>query len=45
MSSGLVRGLVSPVEVSTNPSKWVNLCNNLIDVLQVGEIHQNGKIN
>lgn len=43
MSSGLVRGLVSPVRVSTNPSKWVNLCDNLIDVLQVGEVHQNGK--
>lgn len=45
MSSGLVRGLVSPVKVSTNLCKWVNLCNNLTDVLQVGEIHQNGKIN
>lgn len=44
MSSGLVRGLVSPVRVSTNPSKCVNLCNNLIDMLQVCEIHQNGKI-
>ena len=26
-----------------NPSKWASLCNDLIDVLQVGETHQNGK--
>lgn len=41
----LVSGLVSPVKVSTNRSKWGNLCNNLIDELQVGESHRNGKIN
>lgn len=30
-------------EFSTNPNKWASLCNDLIDVLQVGGIHQNGK--
>lgn len=30
-------------EFSTNPSKWASLCNDLVDVHQVGGIHQNGK--
>lgn len=30
-------------EFSTNPSKGTNLCSNLVDVLQIGGVHQNGK--
>lgn len=30
-------------EFSTNPSKGTSLCSNLVDVLQIGGVHQNGK--
>lgn len=30
-------------QFSTNPSKQASLCNDLLDVLRVGGIHQNGK--
>lgn len=33
------QGLGEPSESFHKSSKWVNLCNHLIDVPQVGEIH------
>lgn len=41
--TGQKRGEAVQREFSTNPSKWASVCNDLVDVPQVGGAHPNGK--